>query len=206
LRYQNASDIRTDLKRLKRETESSRSAVPVATEDQDDAEAAVEVPVSRRPSIGKQKRLSSSAQPVVMEQSPRHQWKGLVPVAGVALAVLIAGGLYYHSRPAKALTEKDTIVLADFDNKTGDTVFDDTLKQALAVDLEQSPFLNVLSDRRVGETLRLMGRPPNDRITREVAQEICLRNRQQGATGRVDFAPGQRVHGRPGGRGMRQRR
>jgi Tfp pilus assembly protein PilF len=73
------------------------------------------------------------------------------------------------------LTEKDTVVLADFDNSTGDAVFDGTLKQALAVDLGQSPFLNVLSDRRINETLRLMGRGPNDRVTREVAQEICLR-------------------------------
>jgi eukaryotic-like serine/threonine-protein kinase len=66
-------------------------------------------------------------------------------------------------------------VLADFTNTTGDAVFDDALKQALAVDLEQSPFLNVLSDRRMGETLRLMGRQPNDHVSREVAQEICLR-------------------------------
>jgi Tfp pilus assembly protein PilF len=80
-----------------------------------------------------------------------------------------------RSRPATPLTEKDTVVLADFTNSTGDPVFDDALKQALAVDLGQSPFLNVLSDRRMGETLRLMGRPPNDRVTREVAQEICLR-------------------------------
>jgi tetratricopeptide (TPR) repeat protein len=66
-------------------------------------------------------------------------------------------------------------VLADFDNKTGDTVFDDALKQALAVELEQSPFLNVLSDRKVSETLRMMGRPANDRVTVDVARELCLR-------------------------------
>ena len=76
---------------------------------------------------------------------------------------------------ATPLTEKDTIVLADFDNTTGDAVFDDTLKQALAVDLEQSPFLNVLSDSRMSETLRLMGRAPTDSVTQDVAQEICLR-------------------------------
>jgi tetratricopeptide (TPR) repeat protein len=66
-------------------------------------------------------------------------------------------------------------VLADFDNKTGDTVFDDALKQALAVQLGQSPFLNILSDRRVGETLRLMGRAPNDHVSRDIAREVCLR-------------------------------
>src|SRR5205814_4687959 len=90
------------------------------------------------------------------------------------VAALVAG-FYIRSRTTMPLTEKDTIVLTDFANSTGDPVFDDALKQALAVDLEQSPFLNVLSDRRVGETLRLMGRAPNDRVTREVAQENCLR-------------------------------
>ena len=75
----------------------------------------------------------------------------------------------------KRLTEKDTIVLADFDNKTGDAVFDDALKQAMAVELGQSPFLNVLSDRKVNETLRMMGRPANERITGDVGRELCLR-------------------------------
>jgi len=76
---------------------------------------------------------------------------------------------------ATPLTEKDTVVLADFTNKTGDAVFDDALKQALAVELGQSPFLNVLSDRKVSETLRMMGRPPNERITVDMGRELCLR-------------------------------
>src|SRR5205823_11282883 len=89
-------------------------------------------------------------------------WKILVPAAVLLVAALVAVSLYFfRSRSAKPLTEKDTIVLTDFANSTGDAVFDDALKQALAVDLEQSPFLNVLSDRKMGETLRLMGRPPN---------------------------------------------
>src|SRR5439155_1176775 len=88
---------------------------------------------------------------------------------------------YFRSRSATSttkatpLTEKDTVVLADFDNKTGDTVFDDALKQALAVQLGQSPFLNILSDRKVEETLHLMGRAPNERATRDVARELCIR-------------------------------
>jgi eukaryotic-like serine/threonine-protein kinase len=102
-------------------------------------------------------------------------WKILVLAGAVVVAALIAVGLYLRWRPAAPLTEKDTIVLADFSNTTGDPVFDEALKQALAVDLEQSPFLNVLSDRRTVETLRLMGRTPGDHVTREVAQEICLR-------------------------------
>src|SRR5208282_2521362 len=76
---------------------------------------------------------------------------------------------------ATPLTAKDTVVLADFDNKTGDSVFDDALKQALAVNLEQSPFLNILSDRKVEETLHLMGRASNERVTRDIARELCIR-------------------------------
>jgi tetratricopeptide (TPR) repeat protein len=72
-------------------------------------------------------------------------------------------------------SRRKTVVLADFDNKTGDTVFDDALKQALGVELEQSPFLNVLSDRKVSETLRMMGRPTTERITVDVGRELCLR-------------------------------
>jgi tetratricopeptide (TPR) repeat protein len=76
---------------------------------------------------------------------------------------------------AAALSERDGVVLADFDNKTGDAVFDDALKQALAVQLRQSPFLNILSDRKIEETLRLMGQPPTQHVTREIAREICIR-------------------------------
>ncbi len=100
-------------------------------------------------------------------------WKIVIPV--LLLALLIAGGLYYRSRQSKPLTEKDTIVLADFDNKAGDPVFDDALKLALAVELGQSPFLKVISDQKVSETLRMMGRTANERITVDVGRELCLR-------------------------------
>ena len=80
--------------------------------------------------------------------APRWKWKFIIPV-GIVAAIVVAVVGFLHTRRAAALTEKDTIVLADFDNRTGDPVFDDTLKQALAVDLGQSPFLNILSDRRV---------------------------------------------------------
>jgi tetratricopeptide (TPR) repeat protein len=104
------------------------------------------------------------------------RWKILIPAAIVVLAALLGGGLYLRSpKKATPITEKDTIVLADFANTTGDSVFDDALKQALAVDLGQSPLVNILSDRKVGETLRLMGRQPSDRITQEVAKELCVR-------------------------------
>ena len=97
-------------------------------------------------------------------------------VAAALLAVFaVTGGLYWrwHNRPK--LTDKDTIVLADFDNKTGDAVFDDTLKQGLSVQLEQSPFLDLVSERKVNDTLKLMGRPAGDRLTPEVTREVCQR-------------------------------
>ena len=118
---------------------------------------------------------SSAVKVAEVPDTGKKLWKILVPAAVVVIAALVAGGLYFRSRSAAPLTEKDTIVLADFDNKTGDPVFDDALKQALAVQLGQSPFLNILSDRKVSETMRLMGRQPSDRITRDVAGELCVR-------------------------------
>ena len=181
LRYQVASEMRADLKRLKRETES-RHGVPASSGPVTAAqETGSQVAQQPSPASGSSPALapspSSSAVKVagVPAAGGRKLWKALVPTAVVVVAALIAGGLYLRSRPATPLTEKDTVVLADFDNKTGDAVFDDALKQALAVDLGQSPFLNILSDRKMGETLRLMGRQANDHITREVAQEICVR-------------------------------
>jgi eukaryotic-like serine/threonine-protein kinase len=100
-------------------------------------------------------------------------WRIAIPV--LLAAVVVAGGLYYRSHQAKPLTDKDTIVLSDFDNKTGDPVFDDTLKQGLSVQLEQSPFLNLVSERKVNETLKLMGRPAGGRLTPEVTREVCQR-------------------------------
>jgi serine/threonine protein kinase/tetratricopeptide (TPR) repeat protein len=176
LRYQVASEMRADLKRLKRETESSRTAVPAAEDHDLEIEAGAAVPVTRKPSSGKQKAASSSGRPVSAEQTSSRRWRILVPAAMVVVAGLIASGIYFfRSRPSTPLTEKDMIVLADFDNTTGDAVFDGALKQALAVQLGQSPFLNILSDRRVGETLHLMGRQPSDRITQDVARELCVR-------------------------------
>jgi len=147
LRYQHAADMRTDLQRLKRDSESGRSAVASSG-----TVAVAEAPAARVAQV----------------------WKILVPVLFIAL--LVAGGLYYRShQQSNHLTDKDTIVLSDFDNKTGDSVFDDTLKQGLSVQLEQSPFLALVSERRVNETLKLMGRSPGDRLTPEVTREVCQR-------------------------------
>ncbi len=108
----------------------------------------------------------------------RHRLAALGTAAGVVFLVLsgvTAWSLARDSAPRPKLTDKDTIVLADFDNKTGDPVFDDTLRQGLSVELQQSPFLTLISDRKVQQTLALMGQPKDARLTPEVAQQICER-------------------------------
>ena len=104
-----------------------------------------------------------------------RSWKLAAVVAGFVAAAVVAATLYRHVQLSPRLTEKDTIALADFANTTGDPVFDDTLKQGLRVQLEQSPFLNILSDQKVSEELRLMGRSPDQRLTPDVAREVCQR-------------------------------
>jgi eukaryotic-like serine/threonine-protein kinase len=148
LRYQHASDIRADVQRLKRDTESSRFVVSEG---------------------------SAKLSPVLSQSTARYR------LAIAALIVLAASGLtgwfFYtrYTRRFQRLTERDTVILADFENRTGDSVFDDTLKQALAVDLEQSPFLNLLSDRKIGSTLQMMGRSLDQHLSRDTAQEVCQR-------------------------------
>ena len=95
-------------------------------------------------------------------------------VGAAAVLAAVAAWSIYSRRPA-ALTDKDTIVLADFANTTGDTVFDGTLRQGLAVQLQQSPFLSLVSDDRIGKTLALMQQPPDARLTPEIAQGVCVR-------------------------------
>ena len=101
--------------------------------------------------------------------------------AAAVLALFAAAYFYFHRAPK--LTDKDTIVLADFDNKTGDPVFDGTLRQGLAVQLEQSPFLKIMDDEQVQRVLRLMSLPPGARITNQIAHEICVR---EGAAATID--------------------
>ncbi|HXW55451.1 MAG TPA: protein kinase [Candidatus Cybelea sp.] len=166
LRYQHVSDMSADLYRLKRDTDGGRSgATSVRNEPQEE--------VLESPGSGKRKTTVRS-QPVKGEAASHLRLRVLLPVAAFLVAIAAAGLYLLSPRPVK-LTDKDTIVLADFDNKTGDPVFDDTLKQALAIQLEQSPFLNVLSDQKANLTLQLMNRKPGDRITPETAREICQR-------------------------------
>jgi len=145
LRYQHAAEMRTDLQRLKRDTESGHSSAASSG-----AVAVAEAPAARVWKL----------------------WKIAVPVL---VALIVAGGLYYRSHRSKPLTDKDTIVPADFANSTGDAVFDDTLKTALNLSLRQSPFLNMLSDSAVEKTLQEMTRPASTKLTPEVAREVCQR-------------------------------
>jgi serine/threonine protein kinase/tetratricopeptide (TPR) repeat protein len=153
LRYQHASELRSDLQRLKRDS-SSGSAARTAS------------------------ATNWSATPALLSESaPRlasARKRILLSALGLLLVAVVAGAFLLSHR-GHVLTEKDTIVLADFANSTGDPVFDDALKQALSIQLSQSPFLNILSDRKVADTLRLMGRAPDERVSKDVAREVCER-------------------------------
>jgi len=140
LRYQHASDIRTDLQRLKRDTDSARLLIGV-----------------------------KAATPRGIKSFRK------ATVAAVAAGLVLMVSAYFYGHRAPKLTDKDTIVLADFTNSTGDAVFDGALRQGLAVQLEQSPFLSLIPDRRIQHTLRLMGRSTDARLTPQVASEICER-------------------------------
>jgi tetratricopeptide (TPR) repeat protein len=145
LRYQHASEIRTDLQRLKRDTESGRSAATSAG--------------SNVPATGK-----SAA-----------RWKMIALIAAVLILGIGIGRWLFYTHKAHALSATDTIVLADFTNTTGDAVFDGALRQGLAVQLEQSPFLSLISEDRIRQTLRLMGQSPDARLTPDIARDLCQR-------------------------------
>jgi len=181
LRYQGAAEMRADLQRLKRDTETGRARaassgrVAVAPE----SGSQVNQPPSPRSGFSPAPASSPSSGTAMVAEVPvagRKLRKILVPAAVILVAVAIAGTFYFRSRQtAQRLTDKDTIVLADFANSTGDAVFDDTLKTALSVALNQSPFLNVLSDNKVAATLKLMTRPRDSKLTPDVARELCQR-------------------------------
>ena len=166
LRYQHASELRADLQRLKRDTDTGPSAASVV-EVQAGAETIA------RPSSAELK-VASGGQPAVGEQGRKLFWKTLIPIVAI-MAALIAGGVYWRSHKTAKLTNKDTIVLADFTNTTGDAVFDGTLRQGLAVQLEQSPVLSLVSEENIQQTLRLMGQPVDAKLSPDIARQICER-------------------------------
>jgi tetratricopeptide (TPR) repeat protein/tRNA A-37 threonylcarbamoyl transferase component Bud32 len=165
LRYQHASDIRSDLKRLKRDTDSGRSASVAAAVMTPAPEVSRQTAAVWAPSGPVESVTPSRARPL-------RGWV-IAAAAGVALIALVGALLYFRRTPA--LTERDSIVVADFVNTTGESVFDGTLKEALTVQLDQSPYLNILPESRVREALRYMGRSPDERVSNDVAREICLR-------------------------------
>jgi len=189
LRYQHAADIRADLQRLKRDTDTGRAvavssgSVPVAQESAISPAAhpssSSRIPAVVGSSVPVVPVVSSvSAQPVAAAGEAPAAKKSRTTIyvaAAVVLGALVGGFFVWHSRQSAKLTERDAVLLTDFVNTTGDGVFDGTLKQALAMQLEQSPYLNLLPESRVREALRFMGRPQDQRVTGDVAREICVR-------------------------------
>jgi eukaryotic-like serine/threonine-protein kinase len=151
VRYQSATEMLADLRDLR---ESGRSSP---------SQAAVQ----------KRGRLLSRGFgfPIGIESVSAY-WLSL---GVIAMAAMIGGGLYWRSHRTPKLTEKDSIVIAEFANTTGDSVFDSTLRQGLSAQLDQSPFLNLLSDQRTAQAMSLMGQPKDARLTRELALEVCRR-------------------------------
>jgi serine/threonine protein kinase/tetratricopeptide (TPR) repeat protein len=198
LRYQHASEMRAELQRLKRDSESGRKAAVQGPEHEPEDAGVVSEPTPSSPSgprsSGRAAVASSSASlspaaasrtgvsaqhetsaPATPQTSKAGVPKWIFAVAALVLAALVGGDLYYRSRSTQKLTEKDSILLADFVNTTGDPVFDGTLKQALAVQLEQSPYLNIVPDQTIRTALQFMGRGADERITGSVAREVCQR-------------------------------
>ncbi len=198
LRYQHAVDVKSELLRLKRDLDSGRSSAvssaagvsAVSSEAQVAAEA---VPAAAHGAEQKadQKKTSGSARVVaagasvsvnpgsvaaVTEGPPSRAWlKWVIPVAAVLMLAVIVAGYFFHKRTTVQLTDKDQLILADFTNQTGDAVFDSTLKEALAIQLEQSPLLQLVSDAELHSNLQYLGQAKDQKITPELAQQLGQR-------------------------------
>jgi tetratricopeptide (TPR) repeat protein/predicted Ser/Thr protein kinase len=188
LRYQTAAEMRRDLQRLRRDLESGRSeaayaAAPAAEPNGTPAAGSGSTPpadmvrdaISDAATGVPHASAARVAPPEAREGRGRWvRWQILLP-AGVVLLAGAGAAVYVHGRQGKRLTDRDTIVLADFKNETGDPVFDDTLRTALTVALNQSPFLDVLPDSKVNSTLKLMTLPATTKLTPEVTRDLCVR-------------------------------
>jgi eukaryotic-like serine/threonine-protein kinase len=166
LRYQNVADMRAELKRLKRDSDPSRALV--TEEDL----------LALSPASGarfRENRGTALLPTAVKGAGWQPHWKLSLPLALFLTVILTVVVFYWRSRSAVKLTDKDTLVLADFENKTGDSIFDGTLREGLAVQLQQSPFLSLLPGPEVRRALQMMGQPPDVRITPEMGREICER-------------------------------
>ena len=181
LRYQHASEMRSDLQRLKRDSDTGRSAAASSTtaaqpaaQDGSSRIASQPTPTPASGSATAVAPPSTSVSATEISSAPKSR-KILVGAAAFVVVAALAAGAYFYSHRTPVLTEKDTIVLADFTNTTGDPVFDLTLRQGLASQLEQSPFLNLLSDQQIAQTLGLMAQPKDARLTSALAREVCER-------------------------------
>ncbi|MFZ3278985.1 MAG: protein kinase [Candidatus Sulfotelmatobacter sp.] len=178
LRYQVASEMRADLKRLKREIDSGKSSA--ASSSASMAPAAESVAAASSPGSSGSAKVQAAV-PVSSQVSaavvapPSGSKKWLWVAAAVVIAAAVASGIFFFSHRSRALTARDSILLSDFVNTTGDPVFDGTLRQALAVQLEQSPYLNIFPQERVRDTLRYMGHSPDERVTPDLARQVCQR-------------------------------
>ena len=174
LRYQHASEIHDDLQRL-RQTSGEHNLAPRAMIE---ATAEPGVGESNLKSRGRldpgqaQPKRGGAAGHSLGRRSSKAAAAAVAALAGVSLVAVF---MHLHSQKARAFTPNAGIVVADFANTTGDPIFDGTLRQAVAIDLEQSPFVSVVSTRRVASALRQMGKPADERLSREIAREVCLR-------------------------------
>jgi serine/threonine protein kinase/Flp pilus assembly protein TadD len=185
MRYQHASDIKSELLRLKRDLESKKSLVredtpPEVSVSSEDAEkrASGSSPVSAvRTDSAAQVKTSLPEHPVSGKTSKKPIWLRWQALAVfVTVAAVATGGIFYFERSrVPQLTDKDQLIIADFDNKTGDPVFDSTLKEALAIQLEQSPMIQLVSDAELHDSLQYLGQPKDQHITAELAQQIGQR-------------------------------
>ena len=175
-RYQTIKELITDLRRVKQrlefESELERSSAPGSLTGARFSELNAAPTTPQRAMPTGEKSHVSSAEYIV---SGIKSHKIVAAMVALALIVATASAFYFYKRNSRPLVARDTILLTDFVNATGEPVFDGTLKQALAVHLGQTPFLNLFPEERVRETLRFMGRSSDDRITREVGREICVR-------------------------------
>jgi eukaryotic-like serine/threonine-protein kinase len=180
LRYQHAVDMRADLQRFKRDSESGSKAAVDEKQESDKLAALSHPGPSAAGRHASSTRSHVPSLPASVSQVPSRVRTWEIPVVvGAVVIALIAAGVYFRFHQRLRLTEKDTIVLSDFNNTTGDAVFDGALRQALTVQLMQSPFLNILPDQREQEILRQMGRPPEEPVSKSAAREVCQRANAQ---------------------------
>ena len=179
LRYQHAADMRADLQRLKRDTDSGHSVAVPAADSGVTPTGTAAAPTPSRGTAAASSATSAKAASTAVPAAEEPQRRWWIPVAAGVLVVAVAvGGIFFKNRKAPApgmMTEKDWILVTDFTNTTGDAMFDGTLKQALSVDLSQSPYLNVFPEQRVKQTLQFMGKPADTRIAGDVAREVAQR-------------------------------